>query len=287
LELADKAAGTVKSYRQSCAKFVNFLLAEQASPIAADITPRHVKRFLAELRRAGSAASTVRKHYTALDQLFKYCRAEGAVPVSPTTAVTIPPLPLPPVPIVGAGDLQALLDTCRRGKSFTDRRDTAVIVFLLDTGCRVSELLGLRLSDVDVVTKRIEVLGKGRRVRHLAPGTKNVRAMVQYLRTRSQHPWATRTDRFWLGRQGPLTTNGVERMLARRCEQAGIAPINPHRFRHTFCHNWLAANLGETNLMYLAGWRSREMLSRYANSTVGDRARQAQLSHSPADRLIP
>jgi integrase len=132
--------------------------------------------------------------------------------------------------------------------------------------------------------RRLYVTGKGRVSRWVAIGRTAARDLDRYNRERSRHNHAD-LEWLWLSPRGRLTGSGIAQMLRRRSGEARITEIHPHQLRHTFSHNWLAAGGNEGDLQALAGWKSPQMLSRYARSTRSERAREAHKRLSPRDRL--
>ena len=77
-----------------------------------------------------------------------------------------------------------------------------------------------------------------------------------------------------MNNRGPLTSNGIYQMIARRGRECGVA-VHPHRFRHHFSHTWLDRGGAEADLMELNGWSSPQMLRRYGASARSARARRS------------
>jgi integrase len=149
-----------------------------------------------------------------------------------------PAVPDQPVPVIGELQLRRLLAVCA-GKDFEARRDTAIILLLIDAGPRRSELADMRLDAVDFEYEVIRVIGKGGRQRALPLGRKTSVALDRYLRVRARHKFA-HLDALWLGRRGALTIYGIRELLERRGRQAGIPDLHPHQFRPTFAHERLS-----------------------------------------------
>lgn len=280
----NRAPKTVKLYGTAAGQLIDFLTAKHPTVPPSGLTREHMEDFLVAYSE-GRSASTVSLAYRSLQQWFKWMVDEGELDADPTARMEAPMIPEKPVPIISDEDLRALLATCT-GRSMVDRRDQALFRFFIDTGCRLAEVTGLGVADVDLTGQTAQVLGKGRRERTVPFGVRTADALDRYLRVRAADRLSD-DPALWLGEKGkgPLGSSGIYQVIRRRAKQAGLAPIHPHQFRHTAAHKWMLNGGGESDLMQISGWKSRSMLTRYGASAASVRAVAAHHRLAIGDNL--
>jgi site-specific recombinase XerD len=283
LRARNRSERTVHTYIASARKLTEF-----AAERGLDPTDRStVEAFLADQADRVRPA-TVAFRYRSLQEWFKWLVEEDELQADPMARMKPPHVPEQPVPVLSPDQLRALLATCS-GKDYTDRRDHAILRLFIDTGMRLAELAGLAVTDLDLDVDNVAVvLGKGRRLRACPFGRTTAQALDRYLRARARHPQA-HLPALWLGERGKgaMTASGVAQVVKCRSSDAGIGHVHTHQFRHTYASAWLAAGGTEGDLMRLAGWRFRQLLTRYGAAAADERTREPTAASLPATAYDP
>ena len=283
LRAQNRSPSTIVVYIGAAVQLGEYLHAKGMPHLPAHIRREHVEAFIVDLL-ARRTPATANNRYRALQQYFKWLIDDGEIRESPMAHMKPPKVPeqAPEMPTIAA--LQALLASCK-GASFEERRDTAVIRLLIDTGMRRAEMASMTMAGTDLRAQEVTITGKFNRARRIPFGRKTAAALDRYERARRQHNRADLPN-YWLGARGAMTPSGVYQIVRDRAKQAGLEPMFTHLFRHGFADAWLEAGGNETDLMRHMGWRSRTMLTRYAASRADQRARDAyRRLELPGDKL--
>jgi site-specific recombinase XerD len=291
LESRGRAPRAIATYLFAVGRFTAWLTEQGLSHEVGAIRRDDIEAWTAASMKTLKPA-TVSLRWRALAVFFKWVEEVEIVPVSPMSKLHPPRVPDKIVPQLPSGAVAKLLKTVS-GKSFRDRRDLALLTLLADTGIRLGELTDLRFTpnnpethDVDLAEGHLRVMGKGQRERRVPLGRITKAALSRYILIRRTHP-AARLPWLWLSgsNHSRLTDSGIRQMLSDRADQAHLPHIHPHMLRHNFAHAAKLADMRDEDIMSIAGWRSRSMLSRYGNSAAASRAQAAHLRHSLVDNL--
>lgn len=276
------SAKTVSTY-EGAARRMAAGLPERCLDDAATITRGDLSEYFASIAQTRTPGG-VSVDFRSLQQLFKWAdEVEEEITPNPMAKLRPPVVPELETRVLRPAEIKALLKVCE-GRDFMARRDMAVISLLLDTGIRRAELASLTTDSINIELREGYVMGKGRRARIVTFGHQTARALDRYERARKTHRWAELPG-YWLAERGRVMTNdGIDQMVRRRGVQAGISDLHLHMLRHTWAH-YAKQHMSDDEIMRLAGWRSRQMLQRYAASTADERARVAGKSTAMLDRL--
>ena len=185
-----KAAKTIRTYTEAVQWFAAASLLPKGRTSWEQVDGRDAQQWMAWLleRYSGAYASN---QYRALQQFFKWLAVEDELP-NPMDGLQPPPVPQQLVPVFTDRELSALERACA-GRSFTQRRDTAIIAVFTASGIRLSELAGIRYhpddprgSDIDLWQREITVRGKGRKDRIVKIGHQAAVSLDRYLRARAR-----------------------------------------------------------------------------------------------------
>jgi integrase len=229
--------------------------------------------------------ATVHGYYRVLRAFCNWCVEEGLLALSPMAAIKPPIVRSDQVQPFTPEQIAALIQAAKR--ALHPRRDEAILLFLLDTGVRASELCGLRRENLDPVSRSARILGKGGKERTVYFGAKTARVLWQYLREEppARQQAVFRADRGVRAGEA-LTPSGLLRLIRRLGQAAhiGQARCSPHTFRHTFAIEFLRNGGNQFTLMQLLGHTDLAMTARYVALAQADIARQHR-HNSPVDRL--
>jgi len=230
-------------------------------------------------------ARTVRDYHGHLRAFFRWVVAEGYIEASPLEPIAPPIARADQVQPFTEVEVRALLAVALRAKH--PRRDEAIMLVLLDTGIRASELCALRQSDLDMQERRISVVGKGNKRRAVYFGRDTARALFNHLRDEPKEPGAPlfRSERGTRSGEA-LTRSGLAQLIERAGVKARLEKVrcSPHTFRHTMAVCFLRNGGQAFALKELLGHTDLKMTNRYVALAQADLANQHR-RFSPVDGL--
>ena len=226
--------------------------------------------YIEHMRKAGYAAATQARKTSAVKSFVRFLVRERALAGNPITLKYTPRIPLRLPDTLGVDEVAAILEA-PEGDGVLAVRDRALLETLYATGMRVSEAVGLKLTDVELDVGFVTCKGKGAKMRTVPLGGKAIEALKLYL-AQARPKLAGGASRFViLGRKGPLSRQQVFRIIKKYALAAGIRKrVSPHTFRHS-CATHLLENGAELRVVQeLLGHANLSTTEIYTHLTVTD-----------------
>ncbi len=289
----DLSVNTVAEYGISFRRLVEYLPDEIAFE---EIAAEQIHQFLNHCKRRHRLSDkSLCNVWIALSSLWTWAEVQiGATHVI-RGRVPRPRFRRPPIEAYTEAEVKAMINACEANAKWkstrrmpgqaarpTELRDRAILVTLLDTGLRASELCNLKVKDYDPKKGRLGVReGKGKKDRSVYLGTSARRILWRYLATRAE---AKPSEPLFAARElTHLDRNNLRHLIVRTAERAGVEHATVHRFRHTFAINFLRNGGNLLELQRLMGHERMDTLHVYVQLAQSDLS-EAQRLASPADK---
>jgi integrase/recombinase XerD len=234
-----RAASTLEAYRRDARRWCAWL---RARGLALDtVREPDVEAYVGHLRHVGLAPATVARAVVAARSLHRFLADEGRIAGDAGADLEAPRVPAGLPKALSEPEVGALLGAVA-GDDAVARRDRAILEVLYGTGLRISELVGLRLGDIDLESALLRAFGKGSKERVVPVGRHAIAALVDWLAPGGRpvlapEQWKRRDDAdavFLNRRGGRLTRQGAWLVVRRWGAVAGLdGKLTPHVLRHS------------------------------------------------------
>jgi len=274
--------GTIRFYRVKIKLLLNYLETLRITHIT-ELTPQLIRDYLIYLEQKGHNPGGIHAAYRALKAFLNWWKDEFE-PVNwrnPIEKVKPPKVPVEILEPVKSEDALMMLAACDT-KSILGLRDCAIILTLMDTGVRASELLSISRKDLDLKNGKIVIRkGKGSKFRIVFISNRTRDAIQSYLNERTDYSpylWITKT-------KSNLKYSGLRQIIRRRAKNANIKTPSLHSFRRYFALQMLRSGVDIFSLQKLMGHSDIQILRRYLQQTEED-IRTAHKLGGPIEHLF-
>lgn len=267
---------TLQTYETALKSLGSFLSSADITDVD-DLTPEHIRDWIVQILSNGVLGSSVKTYRTIILCWLNWCKIEGYCDDLKWSGK------IPKVKVdkkeprcLTSDESVLLLQTVDRSVfrgDLSHRRNVAIVRLLLDTGLRETELVTMKMDQLDLVNKCVEVSAssKGRRARSVPFGSETLRAVRHYLRLRKEIKTAMAGDWVWLSRDHHrLSAIQLYRVVTKLAKEAGLKDVTVHTLRHTAITLMLHNGMPITMVQKIAGHSDIRMTMRYAHTLKQD-----------------
>lgn len=247
---------TIREYSVTYKKF----LAHVGDMKFENVQKQHILRFMTS--QSDVCSKTLRNYHADLSALWQWAIQQGICQQNPVRQIKAPIAEKKTIVPLSRVEIFALLESASRSPyPYYSYRDRAIILTLLDTGIRATELCNLQLKDLNQVTGHIRVIGKGRKERLVPISKETIEAIEESLEMREDIDHTA--PLFALKSGKPIERCKLRKILAEIGHKSGVNHVFPHRFRHTFAIQYLRNGGNIYSLQRILGHSTLDMVKRY------------------------
>lgn len=221
------------------------------------VNKQNIVQFMAS--QSNISAKTLRNYHADLSALWQWAIQQGICDENPVRQIKAPVAEKKTILPFSKTEICSILEAADRSPNPLQNR--AIILLLLDTGIRASELCNLTINDLNKVTNHILVFGKGKKERNVPISRQTSNAIEKHLQSRKQK--TPNSPLFAKNNGKPLDRVLLGRILARLGTEAGVSRVFPHRFKHTFAIQFLRNGGNIYSLQKILGHSTLDMVKRY------------------------
>jgi len=245
---------TLESYVRDCRNFINFIENSGVREIN-EVSHIHIIEYLSNLKTKTFKSKTIARSIVSLKQYFKYLLLEKIITSDPTSNIKSPRMSMTLPEVLNLNDIERLL-SCPDLTTNTGIRDATMLEVLYGTGIRVSELINIRLNDLNLELGYLLVRGKGSKERIVPLGKIAIKKIQDYTKNFRQDILKDKlSDYLFINRSGgKMTRQGFWKILKSYALKSGITKsITPHTIRHTFASHLLDRGADLRTIQLLLG----------------------------------
>jgi integrase/recombinase XerC len=280
---------TIRAYQSDLRQFVTFVAARRPATAKAltpaDVDAMTVREYLYWLDRRGERKSSMARKLAALRTFYRYLNRTTGPGINPAAEVRTPKLPQRLPRVLSKGDANALMEF-PEGDGLAARRDRAILETLYSTGARVSELVGMDRTDLDLKDGLVRLRGKGRKERIVPIGDVAVDAIKEY--QAALKPSAVSYQRsapvFMNSRGRRLTARSVARLVAKYSSRLAGGRVSPHALRHSFATHLLDEGADLRAIQEMLGHASLATTQKYTHVAMDQLMKVYDQAHPRAGR---
>jgi integrase/recombinase XerC len=270
----DVSPHTVKAYTRDLEAFTDFCNRHYGEWGWTTVDRLGLRGFLGELQRRGLSKRSAARALSAVRSLYRYLQEHHGVPNNVVRAAKVPKLDKRLPTYLDRSQTQSLFDWAESragGDELGPTRDLAILELFYSTGIRLSELNGMNVEDLDLLSDQVKVRGKGRKERIVPVGSRAVLALRRYLNLRESLVARIGGDRravFLSRRAKRLAPRGIQRIVHGMFDAIGGDGLRVHSLRHTFATHMLDAGADLRAVQELLGHASLSTTQIYTHTSV-------------------